>query len=287
MKLLVAFVLVGLVAGGVIHGPTESVVENDYHNKIGIPLAARLKAAEEALDFDGTRIVGGGHASLGQYRYTGGLVITMTTGGTSVCGSSLLSNTRGITAAHCWRTQFSQARSFTVVYGSLLLFSGGTRVTTTDVEMHANYNMNTLVNDIAIIRLPWVTFTNNIQPIPIATGTANFAGTWAWASGWGLTCDGCSLPTSQVLSHVQVQVITNAVCASTYGTATVVDSTICVDTTGGRGTCSGDSGGPLANAANNQLIGVTSFGHRDGCQRGHPAGYMRVTAYASWIQARL
>ncbi|XP_061719018.1 trypsin alpha-3-like [Cydia pomonella] len=287
MKLLVAFALVGLVAGGVIDAPADSVVEIDYHNKIGIPLAQRLKAAEEALDFDGSRIVGGGAASLGQYPYIGGLVITMTTGGTSVCGSSLLSNTRGVTAAHCWRTLFSQASAFTVVYGSTLLFSGGTRVTTTDVELHASYNMITLVNDIAIIRLPWVTFTNTIQPIALATGTSDFAGTTAWASGWGLTRDGGSITTSQFLSHVSVTVITNAVCAATYGTTTVQSTTICIATTGGRGTCSGDSGGPLANAANNQLIGVTSFGHRDGCQVGHPAGFARVTAFASWIQARL
>ncbi|XP_063365790.1 trypsin alpha-3-like [Cydia amplana] len=287
MKLLIAFALVGLVAGGVIDAPADSVVELDYHNKIGIPLAARLKAAEEALDFDGARIVGGNPAALGQYPYIGGLVIAMSTGGTSVCGSSLLSNTRGITAAHCWRTLFSQATSFTVVYGTTLLFSGGTRVTTTDVELHANYNMLTLVNDIAIIRLPWVTYTNVIQPIPIATGNSDFAGTLAWASGWGLTSDGGSLTTAQFLSHAQVQVIANSVCAATYGTGTVQATTICIATTEGRGTCSGDSGGPLANAANNLLIGVTSFGHRDGCQRGHPAGFARVTEFAAWIQARM
>ncbi|XP_063365788.1 brachyurin-like [Cydia amplana] len=287
MKLLIAFALVGLVAGGVINAPADSVVELDYHNKIGIPLAARLKAAEEALDFDGARIVGGGAASLGQYPYIGGLLIELTTGGTSVCGSSLLSNTRGITAAHCWSTASAQARSFTVIYGSTLLFSGGTRVTTTDVELHANYNMLTLVNDIAIIRFPWVTFTNVIQPIALATGTSDFAGTWAWASGWGRTSDVSSITTGQFLSHVSVQVIANSVCAATYGTSTVQATTICIATTGGRGTCSGDSGGPLANAANNQLIGVTSFGHRDGCQLGHPAGFARVTEFASWIQARL
>ncbi|XP_047991998.1 trypsin alpha-3-like [Leguminivora glycinivorella] len=287
MKLLIALALVGFVAGGVIDAPADSVIELDYHNKIGIPLAERLKAAEEALDFDGSRIVGGGSASQGQYPYTGGLLIELTTGGTSVCGSSLLTHTRGVTAAHCWRTLFSSARSFTVVYGSTLLFSGGTRVYTTDVEMHANYNMITLVNDIAIIRLPWVTYSNTVQPIALATGSSDFVGTWAWASGWGHTRDGGSITTSQFLSHVNVQVVSNSVCAATYGTGTVQSTTICIATTGGRGTCSGDSGGPLANAANNQLIGVTSFGHRDGCQVGHPAGFARVTAFASWLQARL
>ncbi|XP_063625750.1 trypsin alpha-3-like [Cydia splendana] len=286
MKLLVAFALVGLVAGGVIDAPADSVVELDYHNKIGIPLAARLKAAEEALDFDGSRIVGGGAASLEQYPFIGGMLITLTTGSTSVCGSSLLTNTRGVTAAHCWRTLFSQANSFTIVYGSTLLFSGGTRVTTSDVEPHANYNMLTLVNDIAIIRLPWVNYSNTVQPIALASGNTDYAGTLAWASGWGLTSDGGSITTAQFLSHVQVQVIANNVCAATYGTTTVQGTTICIATTGGRGTCSGDSGGPLTNAANNELIGVTSFGHRDGCQVGHPAGFARVSEFAFWLQSR-
>lgn len=63
---------------------------------------------------------------------------------------------------------------------------------------------------------------------------------------------GAPISQNQFVSHVPVQVITNAVCAATYGTLTVRDTTICVATTGGRGTCGGDSGGPLA--FNNQLV---------------------------------
>ncbi|XP_061719026.1 brachyurin-like isoform X2 [Cydia pomonella] len=254
MKLLVALALVGLVRSALAE---EFVVpiEVDYHNKIGIPEAARIKAAEEALDFDGGRIVGGAAAGLGQYPYLGGLIITMTTGSTAVCGCSLLSNTRAVTAAHCWRSTGSSASSFTVVLGSTLLFSGGTRVTTSDVTMHGSYNSWTLANDVAIIRFDWVTYT---------------------AAG---------ISTNQYLSHVQVQVITNAVCQQTYGTSTVQASTLCVATTGGRGTCGGDSGGPLV--ADNQLIGITSFGHISGCERGVPAGFARVTAFYDWLSSQL
>ncbi|XP_063365792.1 brachyurin-like [Cydia amplana] len=284
MKLLVALALVGL-AGSALAEEFVAPIELDYHNKIGIPEAARIKAAEEALDFDGGRIVGGAAAWLGAYPYMGGLVITLTTGATSVCGSSLLSNTRAVTAAHCWQSTGGSARSFTVVLGSTTLFYGGTRVTTSDVTVHGSYNMWTLVNDVAIIRLGWVNYNNNIRNIGLATGTNQFVGTWAWAAGFGRTSDNANIGNNQFLSHVQVQVITNAVCQSTYGAATVQASTICVATTGGRGTCGGDSGGPLV--ANNQLIGITSFGHRDGCQRGFPAGFARVTVFAPWIQSHL
>ncbi|XP_061719025.1 brachyurin-like isoform X1 [Cydia pomonella] len=284
MKLLVALALVGLVRSALAE---EFVVpiEVDYHNKIGIPEAARIKAAEEALDFDGGRIVGGAAAGLGQYPYLGGLIITMTTGSTAVCGCSLLSNTRAVTAAHCWRSTGSSASSFTVVLGSTLLFSGGTRVTTSDVTMHGSYNSWTLANDVAIIRFDWVTYTDIIRNIPLASGTNQFVGTWAWAAGFGRTSDTAGISTNQYLSHVQVQVITNAVCQQTYGTSTVQASTLCVATTGGRGTCGGDSGGPLV--ADNQLIGITSFGHISGCERGVPAGFARVTAFYDWLSSQL
>ena len=38
-------------------------------------------------------------------------------------------------------------------------------------------------------------------------------------------------------------VITNAECNAVYGI--VGDGVVCIDTAGGKGTCSGDSGGPL------------------------------------------
>ncbi|XP_063386746.1 brachyurin-like [Cydia fagiglandana] len=284
MKLLVALALVGLV-GSALAEEFVAPIEVDYHNKIGIPEAARIKAAEEALDFDGGRIVGGAAAALGQHPWMGGLVITLITGATSVCGSSLISNTRAVTAAHCWQSSGGSARSFTVVLGSTTLFAGGTRVTTSDVVMHGGYNMWTLVNDVAVIRMGWVTYTNTIRNIPLASGTNQFVGTWAWAAGFGRTSDTAGIGNNQFLSHVQVQVITNAVCQQTYGTTTVQASTLCVATTGGRGTCGGDSGGPLV--ANNQLIGITSFGHVSGCQRNLPAGFARVTIFNAWISSLL
>lgn len=83
--------------------------------------------------------------------FQGGLVIAMSTGGTSVCGSSLISTTRSVTAAHCWFTNQSQAAQFTVVLGSIALFSGGTRVETSNVVTHPNYSPSTLANDVAVI----------------------------------------------------------------------------------------------------------------------------------------
>ena len=217
------------------------------------------------------------------------MVITLTDGRTSMCGASLLSHTRSVTAAHCWRTRNAQARQFTLAFGTANIFSGGTRVTTSSVHLHGSYNMNNLNNDVAIINHNHVGFNNNIQRINLASGNNNFAGTWAWAAGFGRTSDAASGANNQQKRQVSLQVITNAVCARTYGNSVIIGSTLCVSGANGRSTCSGDSGGPLSigSGGGRQLIGITSFGSDRGCQRGYPAGFARVTSFNSWIRARI
>ncbi|XP_064073525.1 collagenase-like isoform X3 [Vanessa tameamea] len=276
-----------VVVGLALAVAAEEQIFSSYHEEIGIPEAARIKFAEDAQDFDGSRITGGQESALGAHPHLGGLVITLTDGRQSVCGSSLLTNTRAVTAAHCWRHGGVQARQFTVVLGSIRLFSGGVRMNTNNVQMHASYNEGTLNNDVAIIVMGHVSFTNNIQGINLASGSNNYVGTWATAAGFGRTSDNSG--TSNNLRDVNLQVITNAVCANTYGSNAIISSTLCVATPNGRSTCGGDSGGPLAIGRGNTgtLIGITSFGAMAGCTRGFPAAFARVTSFNAWIRARL
>ncbi|CAF4904937.1 unnamed protein product [Pieris macdunnoughi] len=285
MKLFL--VVLGVTAALAAPQPQFQEIVTDYHEQIGIPEAARIKAAEAASDFDGSRIAGGSLANLGQFPYFGGLLVTLTTGGQSVCGSSLVTRNRAVTAAHCWRTSGHQGRQILVVLGSLQLFSGGNRISSSNVLMHENYNMQTLHNDVAVIVLPNVNTNNVISPISLASGNNAFVGVQAQACGFGRTGDSWTggISTSQRLSHVNLPIISNADCAAVYGSGPVIASTICVSGSNGRSTCGGDSGGPLV--VNNQLIGITSFGAAAGCQRGFPAGFARVTSFNSWISARL
>jgi len=49
----------------------------------------------------------------------------------------------------------------------------------------------------------------------------------------------------------------------------------------------GDSGGPLVfreDDGNYTEVGVVSFGHIDGCEKGYPGVFTRVTSYLDWIQ---
>ena len=71
----------------------------------------------------------------------------------AVCGGVLVRRNRVLTAAHCWFDGRNQVARFTVVLGSVRLYSGGTRINTNNVVMHPSWNPSQIRNDIAMIRL--------------------------------------------------------------------------------------------------------------------------------------
>ncbi|XP_026320438.1 collagenase-like [Hyposmocoma kahamanoa] len=282
MELFLVLVLLGVAAAV----PAEHQYANReryYHEAIGIKEAARIKAAEETTDYTDTRIIGGLYSELGEFPYMGGLVISLQSGATSVCGSAMLTNTRAVTAAHCWWDGGNLATMFTVVYGSLTLFSGGVRVDTRDVILHGNWNPSVITNDVAVIAHSYVNYTDFITPIAMTASTSQFDGVSAQAVGFGRQSDNAGISMSQRLHHVTLQVISNTVCLNTFrGLPT---TNICTSGAGGRSVCGGDSGGPLIH--NDQLIGIVSFGHVFGCEHGHPQVFSRISSYRVWILDRI
>merc|ERR1712098_775943 len=110
------------------------------------------------------------------------------------------------------------------------------------------------------------------------------------ATGWGKPSDNAG-GISPVLRMVEdLPIITNSECNAIYGI--VGDGVVCIDTTGGKGTCNGDSGGPLnmkfdvkdgAAGPKWKQIGVVSFGASAGCEVGSPAGFSRTEYYRDWL----
>ncbi|GBP41779.1 Chymotrypsin BI [Eumeta japonica] len=268
----------------------ESLTAYNYFERYGIPEAERIRKHEEELMNNPERITGGSASSLGQFPWQAGLVIDLIgISGNGVCGGSVLSATRIITAAHCWFDGRNQAWRMTTVTGSTTLFFGGTRIQSTNVVMHGSWNPSQIRNDVAMIILPsFLTFSNNVRAIALPPSDENFAGETATASGFGLTNDGGGISNNQFLSHVSLSVITNTVCWLSFP-GVIQDSNICTSGAGGASTCSGDSGGPLVVNRNNQpvLIGITSFGSALGCTRGFPAAFARVTSFRAWINQNL
>ncbi|KOB58154.1 Chymotrypsin [Operophtera brumata] len=307
---LTLLALVAVAQAKYLQVDLEDNTAYNYLAKYGLPLAEKIRAAEEATSQN--RIVGGLPSPATAFPHQG------------VCGGSLISREKVVTAAHCWFDGVSQASSFTVVLGSTTLFFGGARINTNQVIMHPEWNPHTVSNDIAVIHLPngGVALTTSIRPVALPSGSLlneHFAGEIANATGFGLTSDAnsvsfqrilsvCSpitvsfrkclqflyfskggyISTGQFLSHVQLTVISNTNCSLSYP-AFIQDSNICTSGAEGRSTCSGDSGGPLTVQRNGLplLIGVTSFGSAAGCQAGYPAAFARVTAYIDFINQYL
>ncbi|KOB72615.1 Chymotrypsin-like protein [Operophtera brumata] len=261
----------------------------NYLAKYGLPLAEKIRAAEEAASQN--RIVGGSFAHIEAFPHQAGLLAQFGQG-QGVCGGSLISTNRVLTAAHCWYDGVNQASLFTVVLGSNFLFSGGTRVNTNHVVMHSGWNPNLIRNDVAVAHLPnHVALTYLIQPVALPSGSQldeNYTGEIANATGFGLTSDGGSISANQFVSGVQLTVINNNECAMSFPFI-IQSSNICTSGAGGRSTCSGDSGGPLTVQRNGRplLIGVTSFGSARGCEVGLPAAFARVSSFVDFIHQNM
>ncbi|KAJ8719733.1 hypothetical protein PYW08_011908 [Mythimna loreyi] len=288
----------GLFLVGLLVASATALVEvgSGYHQEVGIPTAEKIRVAEEKVLEEAAqddRVVGGAIAPANAHPYFAGLLINLVgISGNSVCGSSLLTSNRLVTAAHCWTDGRMQAWQFTVILGSNLLFTGGTRIATSNVIMHPQYTPHNLNNDVAMILLPTnVQFSNSIQPIALPSGNDlwnQFVGNWAVAAGFGRTSDQ-QAGASTIVSHVNLQVIGLQQCQMIFGTNFVVSSTLCTNGAGGVGVCGGDSGGPLVLNRNGQptLIGISSFVAAAGCQLGFPSAFARVTSFNNFIQQYL
>ncbi|XP_075976579.1 collagenase-like [Anticarsia gemmatalis] len=267
-----------------------------YLANIGLPLANRIREAEQQCEKLNSKknpnavckIVRGFAARLGDFPYQAGLLVEFV-GGQSVCGGSLISPKRVLTAGHCWADGVHQARRMTVVLGSVKLFSGGTRLRTSHVVVHQRWDPQVIINDIAMVNLPnAVQYSNIISPIalPARGDNNNLVGATVTASGFGLKGDADAISERTYLSHVNLEVIRNSQCQRWF--PFVGASIICTNGATLKNICSGDSGGPIAVTVQNKrvLVGITSFGSQR-CEDGSPGGFTRVSFYMDWIQRLL
>ncbi|MDQ3740688.1 MAG: serine protease, partial [Actinomycetota bacterium] len=225
-----------------------------------------------------------------------------------VCGASLLSADRVLTAAHCVVDDRDGDGDFEVVpAASMRLLIGtqrldrredGETIGAAEIIPHPEYlKFDDESHDVAIIRLSRAATKG--APIRLAKPATEkplwAAGKEATLTGWGAALfQDPGVTYQNQLQEVQVPMRSDEECDQSYALQGGIDEATMVcagELQGGKDSCQGDSGGPLvvpdATGALVQ-VGVVSFGN--GC--GYPTQYgvySRVgdTTLYDWIAARV
>ncbi|XP_028041354.1 trypsin-3 [Bombyx mandarina] len=229
---------------------------------------------------DMIRIIGGRPAPPGKWPWQ---VAVLNRFKEAFCGGTLVSLRWVVTAAHCVR------RRLYVRLGEhdlLLRNYGELEMKVTEAVVHPRYDPDTVINDVAMLRLPTsarpdlghgiACLPNTHQSLPPHTSCIIL--------GWGK-----KRPTdvhgTRVLHEAQVSTIQQGVCRRSYWQYAITDDMVCAGR-GRRDSCAGDSGGPLLcrDRSNRYVLqGITSFG--DGCgKRGKYGIYTRTAGYVTWIK---
>ncbi|KAJ3643192.1 hypothetical protein Zmor_025917 [Zophobas morio] len=232
----------------------------------------------------GGRIVGGKEAAEGQFPYQVAVYFD-TSEGTYFCGGALIAPNWVLTSGHCTY----HATVFTLHLGANSLVDDDDNRVTLGASYsvsHPDYDLDTLENDIGLIRIDTnYTMNDHIAVIPLA-GSDLGADVSVTVSGWGASGDWDGVLND--LNYVELSSISNADCKAIYGEATITDGMVCAVGPGNEGTCNGDSGGPLVtydDSGRAVHVGIVSWASSVGCETNHPSGYTRTASYIDWIQS--
>jgi len=234
----------------------------------------------------GGRIVGGTEAEPGEFPFLV-TILRGGVGGSLMCGGSLVSPNRVVTAGHCCDGQSASRLGVRVCSQHLYEDDPGQAdIAVAAVHNHENYDSWTIENDICVLDLAEDADVSSDCPGVIDLpdeGQEYPAGTMCTVAGWGTTSEGGSL--ARQLMKVDVPVWTVEDCRDVYGQNDIADGMICAGyEEGGKDSCQGDSGGPLM--CGHGLDGIVSWGY--GCaQPGFPGVYTKTVYFLSWLQSHM
>lgn len=210
--------------------------------------------------------------------------------GKKFCAGTLYRPDVILTAAHCVTGR--EARDAKVVVGRTVLSDAkqGQVRAAVSFKIHPRYDQAEGADsryDMALIELAKP--VKGITPVQLPTpGTDALIrpGAKATVAGWGLTDDVLE-HTPDRMRQVKVPILSQAECQRSYNDADLFDAKvdICAGTAG-KGSCRGDSGGPLFRQTPGReepiQIGIVSGGGKKCAAQGQPGIYTSLSSKKLW-----
>lgn len=175
----------------------------------------------------------------------------------------------------------------TIPSSSQDITSGGSFVAGSAIHIHPKFKDSELDWDVAIWKLNTsIPESDTIKYAKLpATGSDPSEGTMLSTAGWGWTKENAA-SLSKELIKVDIPVVARDTCNKIYK-GLVSENMICAAAPeGGKGTCRGDSGGPIKDVKSGEIVGVMSWG--EGCgQADKPSVYMRLGSLLEFIKEHM
>ncbi|XP_061394696.1 trypsin-1 [Musca vetustissima] len=257
-------------------------------SKSSLAILVLTLAATSVQCFPEGRVVNGTSTDITKYPF---MVSLRGATGSHSCGSSIISPRYILTAAHC--VSGRTPSQISVQYATTTISSMGDNVVPVKrIIMHEDYNpANSYANDIALLELYGTLVFNYKTLAPVNLPEPYFEidqqpeGVPGVLAGWGLNATGGYI--QNTLQEVDLKIYSDAECQERHNYETNPQYHICggVDE-GGKGQCSGDSGGPLLYKGNIQL-GIVSWSRKPCTIAPYPGVYTKVSHYIDWIKKNM
>jgi secreted trypsin-like serine protease len=206
-----------------------------------------------ALDAPAKAVVGGTPVSGRPYPF----MAAVYRDGSFLCSGSIISPNWVLAAAHC--VAGAETASYSVSVGSNSR-SGGTFIAVSQAIPHPQYDSSDFINDVSLLHLATPTNQPALELANFGDDDLETQGALSQLIGWGDKTPTLGLLAPDALQSAQVSVVDDNNCFGESASANA-QTTVCSQGLL-KGTCNGDSGGPVVGFKRGHFvqIGVVSNG---------------------------